>query len=220
LLFSFQHESIARQSYPFLFLLRSRPFYFLMWLKVLQCLQLLLQHTLVSFVYSKSEYTLEAVSVSGRPTVYTITLHNYIRLSWNFVHRFVSSISRSSSKMRMIGQEMVELSKKLSLLIRPSLRGGGGTGIFFQKKYFSQNYLKHIWIDSVFNADSEYDIVDRIVIFIQLYLCRGVYVMMQESKRHELVSLSSSFVNQYCVTFQSVFVFIYSWLIFLLVFSF
>jgi len=30
--------------------------------------------------------------------------------------------------------------------------------VFFQKKYFSQNYLKHIWIDSVFNADSEYDI--------------------------------------------------------------
>ena len=51
---------------------------------------------------------------------------------------------------------MVELSKKLSLLTRPSLRGG--TGFFFQKKYFSQNYLKHISIDSVFNADSEYDI--------------------------------------------------------------
>ena len=29
---------------------------------------------------------------------------------------------------------------------------------FFQKKYFPHNYLKHIWIDSVFNADSEYDI--------------------------------------------------------------
>ena len=91
-----------------------------------------------------------------RPAVYTITLHNYIRLSWNFVHRIVSSISRSSSKMRMIRQEMTELSKKLSSLARPSLMEG--TGIFFQKKYFSQNYLKHIWIDSVFNADSEYDI--------------------------------------------------------------
>ncbi len=32
------------------------------------------------FVYSKSEYTIESVSVSGRPSVYTITLHNYIRL--------------------------------------------------------------------------------------------------------------------------------------------
>jgi hypothetical protein len=43
----------------------------------------------------------------------------------------ISSISRSSSKMRMIRQEMAELSKKLSLLTRPSLGGGGeGTGIF------------------------------------------------------------------------------------------
>jgi hypothetical protein len=58
--------------------------------------------------------------------------------------------------MRMIRQEMTELSKKLSSLIRPSLRGV--QGFFFRKKYFSQNYLKHIWIDSVFNADSEYDI--------------------------------------------------------------
>ena len=33
------------------------------------------------FVYSKSEYTLESVSVSVRPAVNTITLHNYIRLS-------------------------------------------------------------------------------------------------------------------------------------------
>jgi hypothetical protein len=97
-----------------------------------------------------------SVRPSVRPSVYTITLHNCIRLSWNFVHRIVLSISRSSSKMRMIRQEMTELSKKLSSLTRPSLRGG--TGIFFQKKYFSQNYLKHIWIDSVFNADSEYDI--------------------------------------------------------------
>jgi hypothetical protein len=34
----------------------------------------------------------------------------------------------------------------------------GGTGIFFKKKYFSQNYLKHIEIDSVFNADSESEV--------------------------------------------------------------
>ena len=68
---------------------------------------------------------------SVRPSVYSITLHNYIRLSWNFVHRIVSSISRSSSKMRRIRQEMAELSKKLSFLTRPSLRGS--TGIF-QKK--------------------------------------------------------------------------------------
>jgi hypothetical protein len=57
--------------------------------------------------------------------------------------------------MRMIRQEMAELLKKLSLLIRPSLRS---TGIFFQKNYFSQNYLKHIRIDSVFKANSKYHI--------------------------------------------------------------
>ena len=82
------------------------------------------------FVYSKSEYALESVSVSG-PSVYTITLHNYIRLNWNFVHRIVSSIFRSSSKMRRIRQEMAELSKKLSLLTRPSL--SGGTRMYLKK---------------------------------------------------------------------------------------
>ena len=98
---------------------------------------------------------LKSVSVSGRRSVYPITLENYIRLSSNFVHRIVSSMSRSSSKMSMIRQEMAELSKKLSLLARPSLRGS--TGIF-QKKYFSPNYWQHIQIDSVFDADSESDI--------------------------------------------------------------
>ena len=34
---------------------------------------------------------------------------------------------------------------------------GGGTGTF-QKKNFSQTNLKHRWVGSVFNADSEYDI--------------------------------------------------------------
>ena len=58
--------------------------------------------------------------------------------------------------MRMIRQETTELSKKLSSLTRPSLKLG--TRIFFRKKYFSQNYLKHKSIDSVLNADSEYDI--------------------------------------------------------------
>ena len=105
----------------------------------------------------KVSILLESVSVSVRPVIYTIPLHNCNQLSWNFVHRIVSSISRSSSKMRMIRQEMAELLKKLSLLTRPSLRGGEVQG-FFQKKYFSENYWKHIWIDSVFNADSEYDI--------------------------------------------------------------
>jgi hypothetical protein len=91
-----------------------------------------------------------------RPSIYTITLHNFIRVCWNFVHRIVSSISRSSSKIRMVRQEMAELSQKMSLHCWPLLRGVQGN--FFIKKYFSQNYLKHIWIDSVVNADSEYDI--------------------------------------------------------------
>ena len=49
------------------------------------------------------------------------------------MHRIVSSISRSSSKMRRIREEMAELSKKLSFLRRPSLRGD--TGIF-SKNFF------------------------------------------------------------------------------------
>jgi len=50
-----------------------------------------------------------------RPAVYTITLQGDIRLWWNFAHRIVSSTSRSSSKMRLIPQEIAELSQKLSL---------------------------------------------------------------------------------------------------------
>ena len=107
---------------------------------------------LKKWVHSKID---QYVRPSIRPAVHTITLPNYIRLSWNFVHRIVSSISRSSSKMRLFRQEMTELSKKLSSLTRTSLRG---VQEFFFKKYLSQNYLKHTWINSVFNADSEYDI--------------------------------------------------------------
>ena len=84
----------------------------------------------------------QCVRPAVRPSVGTITFESLIQLSWNFVHRMISSISRSSSKMRRIRQEMVELSKKLSFLTRPPLRRG--TGIFFQKKYFSQNYSQHI----------------------------------------------------------------------------
>ena len=98
------------------------------------------------FVYSKSEYTKigQCVRPSVRPSVYLITLHNYIRLIWNFVHRIVLSISRSSSKMRRIRQEMAELSKKLSFLIRPSLRGS--TGIFEKKKFseLSTTYINRL----------------------------------------------------------------------------
>ena len=108
------------------------------------------------FVYSKSEYTLESVSMSIRPAVNTITFDRLIQLSWNFVHGMISSISRSSPKMRTIRQEMAELSKKLSLLTRLPLRGS--TGIFFKKIFFSELFKTYMQIDSIFNADSEYDI--------------------------------------------------------------
>ena len=78
-------------------------------------------------VYSKSEYTTK-IGQCVRPSVYPITLHKYIRLSWNFVQRIISSTSRSSSKMRRVRREIVELSKKLSFFIRPSLEGS--TGMF------------------------------------------------------------------------------------------
>jgi hypothetical protein len=81
---------------------------------------------------------MESVSVAVRPAVNTITLQNYIRLSSNFVHRILSSISRSNSKMRRIRQGMTELSKKLSFIPE------GGYSDFLKKKNFSQNYLKHI----------------------------------------------------------------------------
>jgi hypothetical protein len=66
----------------------------------------------VTIVYSKSEYTLESVSMSGRPVVYTITLQRIIWLWWNFVHRTVLLISRSSSKVRTIGPHLPELLQK------------------------------------------------------------------------------------------------------------
>ncbi len=34
----------------------------------------------------------------------------------------------------------------------------GSTGEFFDQNKKSQKYLKHIWFDSVFDADSEFDI--------------------------------------------------------------
>ena len=45
------------------------------------CLIFLLKIRVDPFVYSKSKYTLESVGVSGWPAIYTITPHNYIRLS-------------------------------------------------------------------------------------------------------------------------------------------
>jgi hypothetical protein len=59
--------------------------------------------------------------------------------------------------MRMIRQEMAELSKKLSLLTRSSLTGGG-TGIFSKTKFFLRiihNIYKSIHF---FDADAESDL--------------------------------------------------------------
>jgi hypothetical protein len=108
--------------------------------------QLQLYYTVAFCVLKKWVHS--RIGQCGRPAVNPITLHNHIQLSWNFVHRIVSSISRSSSKMRMIRQKMTELSKKLSSLTRPSLRGG--VQGFCQKKNFSQNYSKHIYKSTQF----------------------------------------------------------------------
>jgi len=105
------------------------------------------------FVYSKSEYCVlkkwvhskigQCVRPAGRPavrpSVYTITLHNHIRLSWNFVHRFLWSISRSSSKMKRIRHEMTALSKKLS-----SIPEGGVQGFFSKKIFFSELFKTYM----------------------------------------------------------------------------
>ena len=91
-----------------------------------------------------------------RPSVNTITLHNYIRLSWKFVHRIVSSISREREEDENDPSRNDWVIEKIVIVDQTIPEGGYRD--FFQKKKFSQNYLKHIWIDSVFNADSEYDI--------------------------------------------------------------
>ena len=51
---------------------------------------------------------------AGRPAVYTITPEKLIRSSWNFYHSFISSISRSSSKMSRIGPEFTGFQQRVS----------------------------------------------------------------------------------------------------------
>ncbi len=67
------------------------------------------------FLCTQKVRTLQNRSVcpAGRPSVYTITLQRLIRLSRNFVHRTVSLISRSSSKMRTIGLHLPGLQQKM-----------------------------------------------------------------------------------------------------------
>ena len=64
------------------------------------------------FVYSKREYTLGSVSVSGRPAICTITLGSIERLRWNFVHRRVLLRSRSSSKWEWLVKSILSYSEK------------------------------------------------------------------------------------------------------------
>ena len=53
------------------------------------------------------------------------------------------------------------------LIFWPNQPWGGVRVNFFEKKKYLQKYLKHIEVDSVFGADSEYDIsFDQIVIFL------------------------------------------------------
>ena len=95
---------------------------------------------------------LKSVSVSGRPSVYPITLQKSERLTGNFFAQVCLmniSVEFKDEKDPSRNDWVIE-----KIVIHPW--GGGGTGFFFQKNYFSQNYLKHIWIDSVFKADSEY----------------------------------------------------------------
>ena len=108
-------------------------------------------------MYSKSEYTLESVSMSGRPAG---RLHD-------------NSSQLHPIELKFCAQNcLINISVEFEDKKDPSRNGWviekivifdqtipeGGYRDFFQKTIFSQNYSKHIWIDSVFRADSEYNI--------------------------------------------------------------
>ena len=95
---------------------------------------------------------LKSVSVSVRPSVYPITSERRVRSWWNFLHSSVSSMPRSSSKIRGIREWVIK-----KIVIFDQIIPEGEYGDFF-RKYFAHNYSKHIQIDSVFHADSESDI--------------------------------------------------------------
>ena len=104
-------------------------------------------------MYSKSEYTLESVSMSGRLHDNSSQLHP-IELKFCAQNCLINiSVEFEDEKDPSRNGWVIE---KI-VIFDQSIPEGGVQG-FFSKKYFSQNYLKHIWIDSVFRADSEYDI--------------------------------------------------------------
>ena len=90
------------------------------------------------FVYSKSEYILPSISVSVRLHDNSSQLH---RIELKFCNT-QNCLGRVIEKIVVIDLTTAE----------------GEVQGFFQKNYFSQNYLQHMQIDSVFNADAEYDI--------------------------------------------------------------
>ena len=121
----------------------------------------LTKNYLYIFVYSKSEYTLESVSMAVRPSVRPSgRLHDNssqfhpIELKFCAQNCFINiSVEFEDEKDPSRNGWVIE-----KIVIFDQTIPEGGYRDFFQKKYFSQNYLKHWWIDSVFRADSEYDI--------------------------------------------------------------
>ena len=97
------------------------------------------------FVYSKSEYTLKSVSMSGRPAVYTITPEIIASQPSNFVHSIVTSMSRSSSKMSRIRSEFSDFRLATSWFSID----------FSMKNEVPQIFSKNIAFNAVFHTDSE-----------------------------------------------------------------
>ena len=99
---------------------------------------------------------LKSVSVSVRPSVYPITLQKSERLTGNFFAQVclmnISVEFEDENDRSRNAWDIVKILKSNPAIPEGEYRD------FFKKKILSQNYLKYIWIDSVFNADSEYDI--------------------------------------------------------------
>ena len=103
-------------------------------------------------MYSKSEYTLESVSVPGRLHDNPSQLH-LIELKF-CAQNYLIIISVERRRWEWCVKKWLSYRKNCQYW---SDHLWGGLQGFFQKT-FSQNYLKHISTGSVFEADSEYDI--------------------------------------------------------------
>ena len=109
-------------------------------------------------MYSKSEDTLKSVSMSGRPAVYTITPEIIASQSSNFLHRIVTSISRSSSKMSRIRSEFSDFRQVTSWFSID----------FSMKTEVPRIFSKNIASNAVFHADSESEL-SLVRIFFQTW---------------------------------------------------